>query len=157
MRVVKPQGDASQEGYRGRWKSPQRDQYHTGKTRHGKSPMTRSKPLGPSSTSGKKHQREYGHWHASPDRRVETSSDQNQISQTRVHGTRGRRRRWHEWFHRRSDSYRLERPSCRVGIAPTEDQHLTRFTAHRYGVPELCMAKRTQRDRACAIKKRPNS
>src|SRR5271157_1661460 len=28
----------------------------------------------------------------------------------------------------RSDSYRLERPTCRVGIAPTEDQHL--FTAH---------------------------
>src|SRR6516165_8932317 len=27
-------------------------------------------------------------------------------------------------LHRRSDSYRLERPSCRVGIAPTEDQHL---------------------------------
>ena len=33
--------------------------YHAGKTRHGKSPMTRSKPLGPSFTSGKKHQREY--------------------------------------------------------------------------------------------------
>src|SRR5271165_401227 len=61
MRVVKPQGTASQEGYRGRWKSPQRDQYHAGKIRHGKSPMTRSKPLGPSSTSGRKHQREYGH------------------------------------------------------------------------------------------------
>jgi len=30
---------------------------------------------------------------------------------------------------RRFDSYRLERPSCRVGIAPTEDQHLP-FTAH---------------------------
>src|SRR6516165_4763723 len=29
---------------------------------------------------------------------------------------------------RRFDSYRLERPSCRVGIAPTEDQHLC--TAH---------------------------
>jgi hypothetical protein len=39
------------------------------------------------------------------------------------------------YLHRRSDSYRLERPSCRVGIAPTEDQHLTRFTAHEYGVP----------------------
>ena len=33
MRVSKPQGAASQEGYRGRWKSPQRDQYHAGKTR----------------------------------------------------------------------------------------------------------------------------
>ena len=32
------------------------------------------------------------------------------------------------YLHRRSDSYRLERPSCRVGIAPTEDQHLS--TAH---------------------------
>src|SRR5208282_5387878 len=99
MRVSKQQGAASQEGYRGRLKSPQRDQYHAGKTRHGKSPMTRSKPLGPSFTSGKKHQREYGHWHAAPDPRVETSSDQNQISQTRVHGTRGRRRRWHDRFH----------------------------------------------------------
>src|SRR5271157_6649434 len=61
MGAVKPQSAASQEGYRGRWKSPQRDRYHAGKTRHGKSPMTRSKPLGPSSTSGRKHQREYGH------------------------------------------------------------------------------------------------
>ena len=32
------------------------------------------------------------------------------------------------YLRRRSDSYRLERPSCRVGIAPTEDQHLS--TAH---------------------------
>src|ERR1700687_5440405 len=30
-------------------------------------------------------------------------------SQARVHGTRGRRRRWHDRFHRRSDSFRLER------------------------------------------------
>src|SRR5271167_412861 len=29
---------------------------------------------------------------------------------------------------RRFDSYRLERPSCRVGVTPTEDQHLS-FTA----------------------------
>src|ERR1022692_4447143 len=35
---------------------------------------------------------------------------------------------------RRFDSYRLERPSCRVGIAPTEDQHLS-FTAHAMPVP----------------------
>jgi hypothetical protein len=28
----------------------------------------------------------------------------------------------------RSNSYRLERPSCLVGIAPTEEPHL--FTAH---------------------------
>src|SRR6266481_5151617 len=61
IRVLKQQGAASQEGYRGRLKSPQRDQYHVGKTRHGKSPMPSSKPLGPSSTTGKKHQREYGH------------------------------------------------------------------------------------------------
>ena len=66
MRVVKPQGDASQEGYRGRWKSPQRDPYHTGKTRHGKSPMTRSKPLGPCFLSGLKHQSVSGHGRASP-------------------------------------------------------------------------------------------
>ena len=36
-------------------------------------------------------------------------------------------------LHRRSDSYRLERPSCRVGIAPTEDHHLT--TAHSRSDP----------------------
>ena len=64
----------------------------------GKSPMTRSKPLGPSFASGSKHQREYGHGHASPDRSVETRNDQNQISQTQVHGTRGCRRRWHDRF-----------------------------------------------------------
>src|SRR5271165_7090942 len=52
------------------------------------------------------------------------------------HATRlSRRLRRFRYLHRRSDSYRLERPSCRVGIAPTEDQHLTRFTAHRYAVP----------------------
>src|SRR5208337_5620211 len=34
----------------------------------------------------------------SPDPSVETSNDQNQISQTQVHGTRGRRRRWHDKF-----------------------------------------------------------
>ena len=60
--------------------------------------MTRSKPLGPSFASGSKHQREYGHGHASPDRSVETSNDQNQISQTQVHGTQGHRRRWHDRF-----------------------------------------------------------
>src|SRR5271157_436672 len=98
MRVVKPQGDASQEGYRRRLKSPQRDQYHDGKTRHGKSPKIRSKPLGPSFASGTRHQRAYGHRHASPDHRVETSSDQNKISQTKVHGTRGGRRRRHDRF-----------------------------------------------------------
>ena len=37
-----------------------------------------------------------------------------------------RRLRRFRYLHRRSDSYRLERPSCRVGIAPTEDQHLRR-------------------------------
>ena len=30
---------------------------------------------------------------------METSSDQNQISRPKVHGTRGRRRRWHDRFH----------------------------------------------------------
>ena len=34
---------------------------------------------------------------------------------------------------RRFDSDRLGRPSCRVGVAPTEDQRIC--TAHRYGVP----------------------
>src|SRR6516165_10747948 len=47
IRVVEQQCTARQEGYRGRLKSPQRDQYHAGRTRRGKSPMTRSKPLGP--------------------------------------------------------------------------------------------------------------
>src|SRR5262249_42545191 len=31
-------------------------------------------------------------------------------------------------LHRRSDSHRLERPSYQVGVAPTEDQHLSRRT-----------------------------
>src|ERR1700722_5354187 len=58
MWTVKPQGATSQEGYRGRLKSPQRDQYHAGKTRNSKSPMTRSMPLGPRFEPGKKHQRD---------------------------------------------------------------------------------------------------
>ena len=45
-----------------------------------------------------------------------------------------RRLRRFRFLHRRSDSYRLERPSCRVGVTPTEDQHLTRFTAHAVDV-----------------------
>ena len=36
---------------------------------------------------------------------------------------------------RRSDSYRLERPSCRVGIAPTEDRHLSTATQSLTPVP----------------------
>src|SRR5271157_5883419 len=44
-----------------------------------------------------------------------------------------RRLRRFRYLHHRSDSYRLERPSCRMGIAPTEDQHLT--TAHKTPVP----------------------
>ena len=44
-----------------------------------------------------------------------------------------RRLRRFRYLHRRSDSYRLERPGCRVGIAPTEDQHLS--TAHFSDVP----------------------
>ena len=42
-----------------------------------------------------------------------------------THLSRGLRR--FRYLHRRSDSYRLERPSCRVGIAPTGDQHLFWF------------------------------
>ena len=57
---------ACQEEYRKRFKSPQRDQYRAGKTRHGKSPMTRSKPLGPCYPAGKKHQRKNGHSCAAP-------------------------------------------------------------------------------------------
>jgi len=41
-----------------------------------------------------------------------------------------RRLRRFRYLHRRSDSYRLARLSCRVGLALTEDQHLTRFTKH---------------------------
>ena len=55
------------------------------------------------------------------------------------HATRlSRRLRRFRYLHRRSDSYRLERPSCRVGIAPTEDQHLSRRTLGltRMAVPE---------------------
>src|SRR3954447_12366027 len=44
-----------------------------------------------------------------------------------------RRLRRFRYLHHRSDSYRLERPSCRVGIAPTGDQHLS--TAHSSYVP----------------------
>ena len=44
-----------------------------------------------------------------------------------------RRLRRFRYLHRRSDSYRLERPSYRVGIAPTEDQHLA--GAHKRYVP----------------------
>jgi hypothetical protein len=39
-----------------------------------------------------------------------------------------RRLRRFRYLHHRSDCYRLERPSCRVGVALTEDLHL--FTAH---------------------------
>ena len=109
MRVLKQQGDASQEGYRGRLKSPQRDQYHAGKTRHGKSPKIRSKPLGPCFAAGKEHQREYGRGHASPDPRVKASSEKNKISRPKVHGTRGGRRRRHDRFRLR---FRLVRPAA---------------------------------------------
>src|SRR5271157_981132 len=44
-----------------------------------------------------------------------------------------RRLRRFRYLHRRSDSYWLERPSCQVGIAPTEDQHLS--TAHTSNDP----------------------
>ena len=44
-----------------------------------------------------------------------------------------RRLRRFRFLPARSDSYRLERPSCRVGIAPTEDQHLG--TAHTSASP----------------------
>ena len=44
------------------------------------------------------------------------------------------------YLHRRSDSYRLERPSCRVGIAPTEDQHLS--TAHIHTCPCAFLVKK---------------
>ncbi len=46
-----------------------------------------------------------------------------------------RRLRRFRCLHRRSDSYRLERPICRVGIAPTEDPRL--FTAHNQDRPAV--------------------
>jgi len=46
-----------------------------------------------------------------------------------------RRLRRLRYLRRRSDSYRPERPSCRVGIAPTEVQHLS--TAHTRSDPDL--------------------
>ena len=69
--------------------------------------MTRSKPLGPSFASGKMHQREYGHGHASPDHSVKENGDQNQISRPKVHGTRGGRRKRHDRFRSR---FRLVSP-----------------------------------------------
>ena len=41
-----------------------------------------------------------------------------------------RRLRRFRFLHHRSDSHRLERSSCRVGVTPTEDQYLTRITVH---------------------------
>ena len=49
-------------------------------------------------------------------------------SRDRQSGPLRRRLRQLRYLHRRSDCYRLERTSCRVGIAPTEDLHL--ITAH---------------------------
>ena len=54
------------------------------------------------------------------------------------------RSRRFRYLHRRSDSYRLERPSCRVGIAPTEDQHL--FTVHTRSDPKSPDPKSPQAD-----------
>jgi hypothetical protein len=51
-----------------------------------------------------------------------------------------RRLRWFRPLHHRSDSYRLERPSCRVGIAPTENQHLS--TAHNVDGPFVLLRNR---------------
>ena len=67
MRVSKPQSAASEEGYRGRWKFPNGINTTPGKP-GGKSPMTRSKPLGPSFASGKMHQ-----GNTAPDTRHQTT------------------------------------------------------------------------------------
>ena len=50
-----------------------------------------------------------------------------------THLSRGLRRL--RYLHRRSDSYRLERPSWRARISLADDQHLPRFTAHTSRVP----------------------
>jgi hypothetical protein len=107
MRVVKPPGDARQEGYRGRLEVSPTGSIPRRENPAGKSPMTRSKPLGPRFASGKMHQRVYGHGHASPDHSVKENGDQNQISRPKVHGTRGRRRRRHDRFRLR---FRLVSP-----------------------------------------------
>src|SRR6516165_4027667 len=56
-------------------------------------------------------------------------------------GRLSRRLRRFRYLYRRSDSYRLERPSCRVGLAPTEDQHLS--TAHNRSDPAASIAVAT--------------
>src|SRR6516164_7087941 len=70
------------------------------------------------------------------------------------HATRlSRRLRRFCRLHRRSDSYRLERPSCRVGIAPTEDQHLS--TARNRSDPAASPPRPTpaERNRSATIEK----
>ena len=130
MRVVKPQGDASQEGYRGRLEvSP------TGSIPCRENPawqVTNDKVEASRAMLrfGQKHQREYGHGHASPDRRVETSSDQNQISRTKVHGPRGRRRRWHDKFRLR---FRLVSPDGKSG-APIQHRRIKCLPGRRGGL-----------------------
>src|SRR3954447_22779697 len=49
-------------------------------------------------------------------------------SRSRLSDPLHRRLRRSRCLHRRSDCYRLERPSCRAGVAPAEDPHLC--TAH---------------------------
>ena len=139
MRVVKPQGVASQEGYRGRWKSPQRDQYHTGKTRHGKSPMTRSKPLGPCSPAGKMHQSVYGHGRASPYSNIKTNSSRNQIllnQSSRAVRVPPRAARWvpHELPHSLNASSRALRAPPRAARCVTRNSYRLRMgdLRHRF-------------------------
>ena len=50
---------------------------------------------------------------------------------------------------RRFDSYRLERTRCRVGLAPTDDQHLP-FAAHAMRVLALALQARNASSRFMA-------
>ena len=61
MRVLKQQGNAQPRGVSGTLEVSPTGSIPRRENPAGKSPMTRSKPLGPSFASGRKHQREYGH------------------------------------------------------------------------------------------------
>ena len=98
MRVVKPQGDASQEGYRGRLEvSP------TGSIPRRENPAWQ---VANDKVEASRAMLRFGQEAPKGIRprtrvtrpRVKESSDQNQISRPKVHGTRGGRRKRHDRF-----------------------------------------------------------
>ena len=54
-----------------------------------------------------------------------------------------RRLRRFRYLHRRSDSYRLERPSCRMGFAPIEDPRLSTCTTRSDPAKPSCLTPRS--------------